>query len=102
VESVDLVGHPHCAQLCRHRRTGAAGDHEPRQNRPQFAGDRQHDNAGDGGFRVEAGEPGVGLQRQHHAGEQRRQRHHGKGEKANFHEAAADQPRVEWRANDVG
>jgi hypothetical protein len=48
-------------------------------------GDREDDDAGNGALGIEAGETGIGLQGQHHAGEQRRERDDGKREEADFH-----------------
>ena len=73
VMGVDLFRHAHRADFRRHRRADAAGDHEAGEDGRQFARDRQHDDVGDRALRIEPGEAGIGLQRQHHAGEQRGQ-----------------------------
>ena len=48
----------------------------PASTGPELAGQRHHDDVGDGRFGGEAGEAGVALQRQHHAGEDRGQPDH--------------------------
>ena len=48
--------------------TISAGDH-----RAQFARDREHDHRRDRACGAKAAEAGIGLQRQHHAGEDRSQ-----------------------------
>ena len=72
--------------------TISAGDH-----RPQLARDRQHDDGGDRALGVEPAEPGIGLQRQHHAGEQRGQADHRQREIADIDDLAQDQPGIEGR-----
>jgi hypothetical protein len=72
-QRVDLLGDAHGADLGRHRGADTAGHHQPGEDRPQLACHRQHDDGRDRAFGVEAAEPGIGLQRQHHAGEDRGQ-----------------------------
>jgi hypothetical protein len=79
----------------------AAGDHEAGQHRCQLARHRQHDDGGDRALGREAGEAGIALQRQHHAREQRRQRHHRQREIADLDHLAENQARIEGRAHHV-
>ena len=60
------------------------------------------DDVGDGGFGIEAGEAGIALQRQHHAGEDRGQPHHRQRVVADIDQLAADQAEVEGPAEGEG
>ena len=75
-ERVDLLGDPHGADFRRHRGADPACDHQARQHRAQLAGDREHHDGRDRALGGKAGEPGVALQRQHHAGEEAGEPHH--------------------------
>ena len=96
-ERVDLLGDPHGADFRRHRGADPSGDHEAGQHGPQFAGDRKHHDGRDRAFGREAGEAGVALQRQDHAGEEAGQPHHRQGIEADLHHLAQKQARVEGR-----
>ena len=87
-QGVDLLGHPHGADFGGHGGANAARHHEAGQDRPEFAGDRPHHDVGDGALGGEAGEAGVTLQGQDHAGEERRQADHGQREIADLHHLA--------------
>ena len=96
-QRIDLVGDPHRADLGRHRRPDPAGDHQPGDHRPEFAGDRQHD---DGRYRAlggKAAEPGVGLERQNHAGKDRGEPNHWQREVADLDHLAQQRARIERR-----
>ena len=56
---------------------------------------------GDRALGGEAGEAGIGLQRQHHAGEDRGQRHHRQAEIADLQQGAREQAAVERRADQM-
>ena len=101
-QRVDLVGYPHGADFGGHRGADAAGDHQSGQHRPQFAGDRQHHQVGDRALGGEPGKPGIGLQRQHHAGEHRGQRHDRQAEIADLQQGAGEQASVEGRPDEAG
>jgi tetratricopeptide (TPR) repeat protein len=74
-QGVDLLGHHHRAELRRHRRSHAAGDHEGGEHGPQLAHHRDADEPADVGPRAEGIEGRRRLERQHHAGEHAGQDH---------------------------
>ena len=100
-QRVDLVGDPHGAEFGRHRGTHTPGDHEASQDRPEFTYDGQDDHAGGRTRGVEAGEAGVALQRDDHAGEQGGQRHDRQAEEGELDEGLQEHAAVEGRAHQV-
>ena len=101
VEGVDLLGDAHRADFGGHGRADPAGDHQAGQHGAEFAGDRDDHHVRDCALRREPGKPGVALQRQHHAGEDRRQADHGERVVADVDHLPADQARVDRRAHAV-
>ena len=102
-EGVDLLGDAHGADLGGHGRTDAARHHERGQHGPELARQRHDDDVGDGRFGGEAGEAGVALQRQHHAGEDGGEADHGQRVVADLQHLADDLlavPRRRERAAD--
>ena len=78
-DRVDLLGHLHGAQLGRDAGAHAPADHQRGEHRRQLAREREADDAAHVGLGAEARQRKAGLQRQHHAREERRDQHDGGG-----------------------
>ena len=100
-QCVDLFGDPHGADFGGHRGADPAGNHETCQHRPELAGHGKDDDGRDRAFGIKAGEPGIALQGQHHAGEKRGQSDNRQGIVADIHQLAAKQAPVDRRAHAV-
>src|SRR5579859_4012090 len=101
-QRVDLFGDAHGADLGGHRGADTARHHQRGQDRAEFAGGRDHHDRGDGALGGEAGEAGMALQRQHHAGRERGQPDHRQREIADLDHLPSDQAEIDRRTDAVG
>ena len=100
-ERVDLFGHPHGADLRGDGGADPAGDHEAGEHRAELPRHREDDDGGDRRFRVQPGKSRVGLQREDHAGEDRRQADDRQRKITDLDHLPADRPPVNRRPQAV-
>ena len=88
---------PHGSDLGGDGGPDTACYHQSGQNRGQLPRDGQDHNPGNRAFGIKAGEAGIALQRQHHAGKKRRHPDHGQGVITDIDKLPQRQARIPWR-----